>query len=116
MVIIVKESFKNFVRKNPQLAKYVENKKMTWQQFYEIYDLYGENNSIWDDFKDNTNNKSNIVDVLKELIDLFKGIDLATVQKTLSSIDKAIEAFKGFKNDVKDNNVDDDNQYKYFED
>ena len=39
-----KENFKNFVRKNPDLADFVLNKKVTWQQLYEIYDMYGENN------------------------------------------------------------------------
>ena len=48
----MKEDFKKFVRRNPNLAKYVENKKMTWQQFYEMYDLYGEDNEVWNDFKE----------------------------------------------------------------
>ena len=35
---------------------------MTWQKFYEIYDLYGEDDSIWNDFKDNdTVNDNNII-------------------------------------------------------
>ena len=108
----MKEDFKNFVKRNPNLAKYVENKKMTWQQFYELYDLYGENNEVWNDFKD----QSSIVDTLKDLLDLFKGVDLATVQKTLSSIDKAIEAFKGFKSDTSARDDLEDDKYKYFED
>ena len=114
----MKENFKNFVRRNPHLAKYVENNKMTWQQFYEMYDLYGENDTIWNDFKElKSDNNPNIVDTIKNLIDLFKGIDLATIQKGLSSIDKVIEVLKGFSsNDSKDNNNFDDNKYKFFED
>ena len=46
-----KENFKNFVRKNPDLADFVLNKKVTWQQLYEIYDMYGEDNKIWDKYK-----------------------------------------------------------------
>ena len=37
-----KEKFKDFVKKHPELISYVKNKKMTWQDFYEIYDMYGE--------------------------------------------------------------------------
>ena len=37
-----KEDFKKFVKKNPRLLRYINNKEMTWQQFYEMYDLYGE--------------------------------------------------------------------------
>ena len=46
-----KENFKNFVRQNPELADYVLDKKVTWQQLYEIYDMYGENNQIWDKYR-----------------------------------------------------------------
>ena len=54
-----KEKFKDFVKNNPILLKYVKENKMTWQQFYEIYDLYGEDKEAWKYFtavywKDNT--------------------------------------------------------------
>lgn len=119
-----REEFKKFVQKNPQFVKYVQNKKMTWQQFFEIYDLYGENNSIWDSFKDtpNSNTKKTLatgglVATVKELFELFKGVDLSTIQKTLSSLDKAIEAFKGFNNnDSSQNTYEERPRYKYFED
>lgn len=96
------EEFKHFVKDNPYLVKYVTNKKMTWQQFFEIYDLYGADDKIWNDFKDNTkesNNNSSFVNTLKEIFGLVKGIDLNSVQKALTSLDKAIEAFKGFNSD-----------------
>ena len=119
-----KEEFKSFVRKHPNLVKYVQNKKMTWQQFYEIYDLYGEENSIWDSFKDNETTKNtlantSLIATIKELFKLFKGVDLNTVQKTLSSLDKAIEAFKGFNGNNNLNqagNYEERPKYKYFED
>ena len=44
------DAFKDFVRENPYLINYVKKDKMTWQKFYEIYDLYGPNDSIWNDF------------------------------------------------------------------
>ena len=40
--------FKSFVRERPSLANYVNKNEMTWQKFYEMYELYGANNSIWD--------------------------------------------------------------------
>ena len=45
-----KEKFKDFVKSNPILLKYVKDGKMTWQQFYEIYDLYGEDKEAWKDY------------------------------------------------------------------
>ena len=131
-----KERFKIFVRNHPVLVNHVRNKKMTWQQFYELYDLYGEDNGVWDTFLNDTSvnnnngdrsslvtdnsNNPNLVNSLKDFMKLFKGIDLNTVQKALGSIDKAIETFKGIG--ITDNNNSDRNtyeerpKYKYFED
>ena len=45
-----KEEFKEFVKKNPSLINHVNNNQMTWQKFYELYDMYGDNNDIWDKY------------------------------------------------------------------
>lgn len=112
------ESFKNFVKNNPYLVKYVTNNKMTWQKFYEIYDLYGEDDNIWNDFKknDTSTSSSNIGNAFKEIINLVKGIDLNSVQKALNSLDKAIDAFKGFNNNENINLYQERPKNKYFED
>ena len=36
------DNFKSFVRRNPNLITYVREKNTSWQEFYELYDLYGE--------------------------------------------------------------------------
>ena len=41
-----KDDFKEFASKNPSLAKYIENGEMSWQKFYELYDIYGEDVNI----------------------------------------------------------------------
>ena len=46
-----KENFKSFVKKNPKLVKYVKNGESSWQKFYEIYDLYGESDEAWREYK-----------------------------------------------------------------
>jgi len=130
-----KERFKIFVRNHPVLVNHVRNKKMTWQQFYELYDLYGEDNSVWDTFLNdasvnnngdrssvvsNNSTNPNLVNSLKDFMKLFKGIDLNTVQKALGSIDKAIETFKGIgltdSNNDNRNTYEERPKYKYFED
>ena len=45
-----KDTFKAFARKNPSLANSVLTGKVSWQQLYELYEIYGENNSIWDNY------------------------------------------------------------------
>ena len=61
-----KEEFKSFVRKHPELIKYVKSGEMNWQKFYELYNLYDEDNSAWGEYFNNnrtentssTNNRS----------------------------------------------------------
>ena len=106
------DEFKKFVRNKPYLINYVKNNKMTWQKFYEIYDLYGEDDSIWNDFKDN-NGGSN---TFKEIVNLVKGIDLKSIEKALVSLDKAIDAFKGFNKEDNTELYQERPMNKYFED
>ena len=49
-IMETKEKFKDFVKNNPVLLKYVKDGKMTWQKFYEIYDIYGEDKDAWKDY------------------------------------------------------------------
>ena len=91
-----KENFKTFVRNHPELANYVMNKKTSWQEFYELYDLYGEDNKVWDNyFKKSTtttpnNNLSTRENAMGELIKMVKNVDLKSVQKTVGNLQKTI--------------------------
>ena len=33
------DNFKQFVKNNPTFANYVKDGNMTWQKFYELYDI-----------------------------------------------------------------------------
>ena len=120
-----KLEFKDFVKRNTNLINVVEKGETTWQKLYELYDLYGENNSIWDKYlnKNITNNSnlniSNIGSNVKEIMNFIKGIDLNSVQKGLNGLDKAIEAFKDIipdKTTPPVSNYEPRPTYKYFED
>ena len=37
---MTKENFKIFAKNHPELLDYIKSGEMTWQKFYEIYDLY----------------------------------------------------------------------------
>ena len=43
------DNFKLFVINIPNLITYVRNNTMSWKKFYELYDLYGEDNNVWNE-------------------------------------------------------------------
>lgn len=119
-----KVEFKEFVKKNTSLISLVESGKTSWQKLYELYDLYGEDSSIWKKYRSSSPttsnvNFSNIGSNVKEIMNFVKGIDLNTVQRGLNSLDKAIEAFKDILPDkpkVPEDSYEPRPTYRYFED
>lgn len=93
-----KESFKSFARGHTELANYVMNGKTSWQRLYELYEIYGENSSIWNDYFSSSSvnavNKetevSELSTSLKDLVSNIRNIDLDSVQKGITNIQKAL--------------------------
>lgn len=114
-VIILKEEFKVFVRTKPELISYVSSGEMTWQKFYEIWNLYGEDEKVWEKYKNvkeekQSNNSENFS--FSSLMESLKKVDMNSVQKGIKGIQKAIELLQGLssKNDLSD--VSNNNSYK----
>ena len=82
--------FKLFVKKNPAFANYIKDGRMTWQKFYELYDMYGENSSIWDEYKEVSNKKSTTI---SDIVNLAKNIDIDKFQDGINSLSKAVGLF-----------------------
>ena len=115
-------NFKEFVKKNPSLVKFVKNNEMTWQKFYEMYDLYGEDNNVWDDY---TNKE--VKEVVKEttkavgltdIVEWFKNIDLDSVQNNINNIQRVVGVLQDFgtKDETKTETYKPRPIYKHFED
>ena len=84
-----KEDFKQFVRQNPILLKHVKEGKGTWQQFFEIYDLYKDDEDAWKDYitKEKTISKqSQNFDIMSFL----KGLDLDSIQEGVNSLQRVL--------------------------
>ena len=96
-----KEKFKDFVKKNPILLNYVRDGKMTWQKFYEIYDMYGEDEAVWNDYlkgkKVQNSNSSNF-----DLASFIKGIDLDSIQNGVNSMQRVLGLLQDMSNKKKD--------------
>ena len=93
-IAVDKDTFKSFARVHPELASVVLEGNATWQQLYEIYEIYGENNSIWNNyFKTNnslTDNIASSATTMKDFVNTFKNLDMDSVQKGITNIQKTI--------------------------
>ena len=99
----MKEEFKEFVRKRPELIDYVNNGSMTWQKFFEQWSLYGDDEEVWKKYKkiDNDNSFN-----FNSLINSIKNIDKDTLQKGINGFQKALELLQGLiTKDEVDNNT-----------
>ena len=84
-----KESFILYARNHPEFASHVLNGKVSWQQLYELYEIYGEDNNIWNDFIA-TNNYQTTITTFKDLFTNFKSLDLDSVQKGITNLQKTL--------------------------
>ena len=90
------DNFKLFVKNNPNLITYVRNNTMSWQKFYELYDLYGEDNNVWNEYlnKDTTVNttktESKKSNKFSDILDMAKNLDTNKLQDGISSVQKAL--------------------------
>lgn len=91
-----KESFKSFARRHKELADYVMNDRTSWQKLYELYEIYGENSSIWNDYFSKSTISSPQTDLtslsnnVKDLMQNIKKIDLNSLQSGITNIQKAL--------------------------
>lgn len=119
-MIILKEEFKAFVKTKPELISYVNDGSMTWQKFYEMWNLYGEDAAVWNKYpkKELVSNKTNTFS-FSSLIDSIKNVDMDSVQKGVNNIQKAVELLQGFtvgKASNNTNNYEPRQIFKKFED
>ena len=110
-----KETFKSFVRNHPELANKVVKGTVSWQQLYEIYELYGDNSSVWNTYftkEKVTETISSGASTIKDFINNLKNIDMDSVQKGITNIQKTI----GLLQDIGITNKEKEPIYKRFED
>ena len=109
------ENFKSFVKANPQFASFIKNGSMTWQKFYELYDMYGEDSEIWNEFKELPKKNS---PTISDIVNMAKNIDIDKLQDGVNSLSKAVGLFSELF--VNNNNIVDDYKpraiYQRFED
>lgn len=116
-------NFKEFVKQNPSFIKHVRNNEMTWQKFYELYDLYGEESDVWNEYRgikmaeESATAAASTIGAA-DLFEWMKRINLDSFQDGISSIQRVISVLQDLGN--KDTNVKPEYTprplYKHFED
>ena len=88
-------NFKMFVKANPFLISYVRDKKKTWQELYELYDIVGDDEESWNKYLETNTNTSNSNGGFKfeDLIKMAKNIDVDKVQEGITSLQKTLSLF-----------------------
>ncbi len=100
------DNFKDFVKRNPNLVTYVKKGQNTWQNFYELYDLYGEDNSIWNKYLNKEEERSTKgSSTISNILEMAKNLDADKLQDGITSLQKAIDLFGGILIKDKTNNT-----------
>ena len=128
-----KEAFKSFARNHEELAMQVMSNKTTWQKLYELYDIYGEESEIWKNYfssgnkevtsiKNESTTSTEAPTTFKDFFNTFKNLDLDSVQKGVTNLQKTIGLLQDIGLGGTTNNSSNTGQYeprpmyKYFED
>ncbi|MED4978532.1 YlbD family protein [Geobacillus stearothermophilus] len=93
------EQFKQFVKKHPKLIQEVRSGKKTWKQVYEDWYLFGEDDDIWEPYRDaggkEKREEKGASKWLDKLAAMLGQLDAAEVQKHLASVQQALAAIQG---------------------
>ena len=115
-----KDSFKSFARIHPELADVVLKGNASWQQLYELYEIYGENNRIWNSYIPHNSVSDNITtgfSSLKDFVNTFKNLDMDSVQKGITNIQKTIGLLQDIGTSSSRENIEDIRpSYRRFDD
>lgn len=94
------DNFKEFVKSNPFLIGYIKRGEKSWQDFYEVYDLYGEDEEAWTKFLEqeaeerrDTTKESSSGGYFNELINMARNIDVDKMQEGITSLQKTLGLF-----------------------
>ena len=84
-----KTEFKEFVKKYPSFASFVQNRNTTWQELYELWDMYGDDDKVFSRYKTVGTDLNNVINGIKN-------INMDSVKKNLNSIEKGIKLLQDF--------------------
>ena len=87
------DNFKKFIYNHPEFIDEVRANKTSWQSLYELYDLYGEDEKIWNKYISNNSIDSFSI---KGLLNTIKNIDVSSLEENINNIQKAVALVEEF--------------------
>lgn len=103
------DSFKNFVYNHPEFIEKVKINDISWQSLYELYDIYGEDEKIWNKY---FNTKVDSSFSIKGLLNTIKNIDINSLEENINNIQKAVGLVEEITKDDKKNDEEDNKEVK----
>ena len=88
-----KEEFKEFLKRNSYLSRFVNDGSTTYQKLFETYDIYGENSEVWNEFRNAKHSNigdTKVTDSVKRVLNNLKNVDLDKLEENISSLEKAL--------------------------
>ncbi len=93
------QQFKDFVRKHPQLIQEVRKGNKDWQEVFEDWYLLGENDMIWQQYKDEQQKEvkddAPKADIMSQIFSAVKKMDMNTVNHHLTNMSSTISTLQG---------------------
>lgn len=93
------QDFKLFLKDNPKIVRDVRMGKKTWQEIYEDWSLLGEDDEIWNEFKEEKKvkeeKKADKGEFISQLLNQLKNMDPDQIQKQIGNVSQALGAIQG---------------------
>lgn len=89
-------AFKEFINEHPKLRSEIRKNGRSWQEYYEKWVLLGEDDPMWEKYRDNenednSNEKSgNKSELFGQLLKMTENIDIEKVQKNVQQLSGTI--------------------------
>ena len=99
------DEFRTFVKKYPKIKDDVKNGVKSWQSLYEDWVMLGEDDSVWDIYKDSKkesdlgNKKLDellTTSNIKNIVEYIKKINPDSISKTLNTVQKVLQITQSF--------------------
>ncbi len=99
------DEFKVFVKSKPSLINFVNDGSMTWQKFYDMFNLFGGEDNVWRNYEpkvvapsSSTEQASTSVSDyrLKDFAEMFKNMNMEKLQGNIKNLQKGISFIQDY--------------------